>query len=167
MIEPNEFDDFVRTRHERLCRIAYVLCGDWQHAEDLVQTALAKTYVAFRRGGIESLDAYTHRTLVTTHASWWRRRWHSEVPTSALPDSTTARDAYAAADLQAAVLTALSTLPARQRAVLALRFLADLSEADTAAAMGCARGTVKSCTNRALATLRDSGLLTEREAVDA
>ena len=166
MIEPSEFDDFVRARHERLCRIAYVLCGDWQHAEDLVQTALAKTYVAFRRGGIESLDAYTHRTLVTTHVSWWRRKWHGEITTERLPE-TAAADAYATADVRREVLAALATLPARQRAVLALRYLADLSETDTAAALGCRPGTVKSATNRALATLRDGGLLTDddQEAV--
>jgi RNA polymerase sigma-70 factor (sigma-E family) len=162
----SEFDDFVRARHERLCRVAYVLCGDWQHAEDLVQTALAKAYVAHRRGHVESLDAYVHRTLVTTHASWWRRRWHGEVATGVLPE-TIATDHYAAADRRATVVAALATLPANQRAVLALRYLADLTEAATADALGCSLGTVKSRANRALATLRATGLLTDPEAVDA
>jgi RNA polymerase sigma-70 factor (sigma-E family) len=163
-----EFDEFVRGRHERLCRVAYVLCGDWQHAEDLVQTALVKAYVAHRRGHVESLDAYVHRTLVTTHASWWRRRWHGETPTGALPE-TTGNDAFAGVDRRAAVVTALATLPAKQRAVLALRYLADLTEADTALALGCSLGTVKSRANRALAALRTSGLLTDddQEAVHA
>ncbi len=165
----NEFDEFVRGRHDRLCRVAYVLCGDWQHAEDLVQTALAKTYVAFRRGSVDSLDAYAHRTLVNTHASWWRRRWHGEVATGALPDRTTEGDDYAAADRRNAVMAALATLPPKQRAVLALRYLADLTESDTARALGCSVGTVKSRANRALATLRAARLLTDEnpEAVRA
>lgn len=162
----SEFDDYVRARHERLCRVAYVLCGDWQHAEDLVQTALAKTYVAQRRGRIDNLDAYVHRALVNTHHSWWRRKWHGEVATATLPDHA-APDVYDAADAHATVLAALATLPPRQRAVLALRFLSDLSEAETADALGCAVGTVKSAANRALATLRATGLLTDPEAVDA
>lgn len=162
----SDFDDFVRARHERLCRVAYVLCGDWHHAEDIVQTALAKTYVAQRRHRIDSLDAYVHRAIVTTHASWWRRKWHGEVATGALPERLSP-DPYVAADAQAAVVAALATLPPRQRAVLALRYLADLSETDTADALGCAVGTVKSAANRALATLRNTGLLTDPEAVDA
>jgi RNA polymerase sigma-70 factor (sigma-E family) len=161
-----EFDEFVRARHERLCRIAYVLCGDWQHAEDMVQTALAKTYVAYRRHPIDHLDAYVHRALVTTHVSWWRRKWHGEVATGALPDTAT-HDPYASSDTRAAVLAALATLPKRQRAVLALRYLADLSETETAEALGCPVGTVKSNANRALATLRATGLLNDPEAVDA
>jgi RNA polymerase sigma-70 factor (sigma-E family) len=155
-----DFDEYVRARHERLCRVAYVLCGDWQHAEDLVQSTLAKAYVAHRRGHVENLDAYVHRALVTTQASWWRRRWHGEVATAALPDSA-APDAYAAVDRRRAVTGALGTLPAAQRSALALRYLADLSEADTAAALGCSVGTVKSRVSRALATLRTTGLLTD------
>jgi len=161
-----EFDEFVRARYDRLCRTAYLLCGDWQHAEDIVQTALAKTYVAHRRGGIGSLDAYVHRALVTTRASWWRRRWHGEVSTAVLPDRETT-DEYAAADRREAVRAALATLPARQREVLVLRYFADVSEADTATALGCSAGTVKSRASRALAALRASGLLTDtREEVD-
>jgi RNA polymerase sigma-70 factor (sigma-E family) len=163
----SEFDDFVRARHDRLCRVAYVLCGDWQNAEDLVQTALAKAFVAYRRGGVDSLDAYVHRTLVTTNVSWWRRRWHGEVATAAPPDTATTPDAYAAADRRAAVVAALATLPAKQRSVLALRYLADLSEAATAEALGCSVGTVKSRAHRALATLRATGLLNDPESVDA
>jgi RNA polymerase sigma-70 factor (sigma-E family) len=158
-----EFDEYVQARHERLCRVAYLLCGDWQHAEDVVQTALAKTYVVYRRGRIENLDAYVHRAVATAGASWWRRRWHGEVATGTLPDRAGA-DAYDGADTRSAVLAALGTLPRTQRAVLALRYLADLSEADTARALGCSPGTVKSSASRALATLRTSGLLTDEGA---
>jgi RNA polymerase sigma-70 factor (sigma-E family) len=132
------FDEFVRGRHERLCRVAYVLCGDWQHAEDIVQTALAKTYVAYRRGHVESLEAYAHRAVVTARASWWRRRWHGEVATEALPD-TAAADELAPSDQRDAVLAALATLPLPQRRVLALRYLADLTETETARVLGCPR----------------------------
>lgn len=156
-----EFDEFVRTRYDRLCRTAYLLCGDWQHAEDLVQTALAKAYVAHRRGRVDSLEPYVHRTLVTTRASFWRRRWHGEVATATLPDTATTTDAYDAADRRAQVLAALATLPRTQRDVLVLRYFADCSEADTARALGCSPGTVKSRASRALATLRASGLLTD------
>jgi RNA polymerase sigma-70 factor (sigma-E family) len=159
VVTPREdFDDYVRARYDRLRRLAYVLCGDWQHAEDLVQTTLAKAYVAHRRGHVASLDAYVHRALVTTQASWWRRRWHGEVATAALPDSV-AYDAYDTADSRAAVVAALGTLPPGQRAVLALRYLADLSEADTAAALGCSIGTVKSRASRALTALRATDVL--------
>ena len=157
-----EFEDFVRARYDRLCRTAFLLCGDWQHAEDIVQTALARSYVAHRRGHVESLDAYVHRTLVTTHASWWRRRWHGEVATGALPDRPATTDDYADADLRAAVLQALATLPAAQREVLVLRYFADVSEADTARALGCSPGTVKSRASRAVAALRANGLLAEQ-----
>ena len=162
----DDFDEFVRARHERLCRIAYVLCGDWQHAEDIVQTALAKTFAVQRRKPIEYLDRYVYRAIVTTHTTWWRRKWHGEVATAALPDTATT-DPYGTADTHAAIVRALGTLPPRQRAVLALRYLADLSEADTATALGCAPGTVKSTASQAISTLRATGLLTDPEAVDA
>jgi RNA polymerase sigma-70 factor (sigma-E family) len=163
MGDPREFDEFVRARYDRLCRTAYLLCGDWQGAEDLVQTALAKCYVAYRRGHVDSLDAYVHRAIVTTRASWWRRRWHGEVATGALPETAAHTDDYAAADRRAAVLAALRTLPGAQREVLVLRYVADLSEADTARALGCSPGTVKSRTSRALAALRASGVLLQEE----
>ncbi|HVF04592.1 MAG TPA: SigE family RNA polymerase sigma factor [Frankiaceae bacterium] len=155
-----EFDEFVRARYERLCRTAYLLCGDWQHGEDLVQTTLAKAYVAHRRGRIDSLDAYVHRALVTTQVSWWRRRWHGEVATGELPEHPDA-DAYGAADRRDAVVRALATLPAAARAVLVLRYFADLPEAECARLLNCSVGTVKSRASRALATLRASGVLTE------
>jgi RNA polymerase sigma-70 factor (sigma-E family) len=158
-----EFDEYVRARHDRLCRVAFLVCGDWQHAQDLVQNALAKTYVVYRRGRIENLDAYVHRAVATAGATWWRRRWHGELAIGSLPETAGADD-YDRADTRGAVLAALATLPRTQRAVLALRYLADLSEADTALALGCSPGTVKSSASRALATLRESGLLTDEGA---
>jgi RNA polymerase sigma-70 factor (sigma-E family) len=162
-----DFDTFVRARYDRLCRTAYLLCGDWQHAEDLVQTALAKTYVAARRGHVESLDAYVHRALVNTRTSWWRRRWHGEVATEALPDTAHPTDAYDASDRRAQVVAALATLPVKQRDVLVLRYFLDLSEADVARALGCSPGTVKSRTSRALDSLRRTGLTNDDEVAHA
>ena len=155
-----EFDEFVRARYERLCRTAYLLCGDWQHAEDLVQTTLAKAFVAHRRGHVESLDAYVHRALVNTRASWWRRRWHGEVSTEVLPEHA-ARDEYGASDRRHAVVRALATLSPKLRSVLVLRYFGDLTEAECARLLGVSVGTVKSRASRALATLRDTGLLAE------
>ena len=158
--ERAEFDEFVHSRYDRLCRTAFLLCGDWQHGEDLVQTALAKAYVAHRRGRVDSLDAYVHRVLVTTQVSWWRRRWHGEVATAVLPEGATP-DPYDAVDRRAAVLRALGGLPPPARAVLVLRYFADLPETDCARLLGCSVGTVKSRASRALAALRATGALTD------
>src|SRR5262245_62751415 len=82
-----DFRQFVASRSAALLRTAYLMVGDWAHAEDVLQTALTKTYLAWRRlGGIEALDAYARRVVVTTATSWWRRRWHGERPTELLPE---------------------------------------------------------------------------------
>ena len=79
--------EFVAARSAALLRTAYLLVGDWAHAEDLLQTALTKTYLAWRRlGEIEAVEAYARRVLVNTATSWWRRRWHGERPTEVLPE---------------------------------------------------------------------------------
>lgn len=161
----DEFEDYVRARYDRLCRVAFVLCGDRQHAQDLVQTALAKAYQPARRAKVGNLDAYVHRTIYTTHASWWRRRWRGEVPTADVPDHAAA-DTWDDVGIRATVLAVLARLPVEQRAVLALRFLEDLSEEETARVLGCAPGTVKSRTSRGLAALRATGLLGEPETAD-
>lgn len=158
-----EFDAFVRTRYDRLCRVAFVLCRDWQRAEDLVQIALAKTYEAQRRRGVDDLDAYVRRVLVTTHATWWRRRWRGETPVADLPD-TPARDDYGDADARATAVQALAALPAAQRAVLALLYIEDMSVDDAARVLGCPPGTIKSRAARALATLRADGALSSAPA---
>ncbi len=145
------FAAYVVGRRRSLLRAAWLLTGDWHLAEDLVQTALAKAYLAWRR--IDEPDAYVRRVLVTTYVTWWRRRWNAEQPTGELPD--TPADAVDT-DLRRQVLDVLRTLPRRQRAVVVLRYFEDLTEAETAAALGCSVGTVKSTTSRALAVLRES-----------
>jgi RNA polymerase sigma-70 factor (sigma-E family) len=149
-----DFRQFVAARSAALLRTAYLLVGDWAHAEDLLQTALTKTYLAWRRlGEIEAVEAYARRVLVTTATSWWRRRWHGERPTAALPDRPTADQIELHVERQA-MWRQVHALPARQRAVLVLRFYEDLTEVETARVLGVTVGTVKSQCARALATLR-------------
>jgi len=145
------FTAFVRDRGAALSRTAYFLAGDPHLAEDLLQTALADTYV--RWASVADPSAYTRRALVSENAAWWRRRSASEVPVHSTPDSVGPDDTAAVAD-RAPVVEALRHLPARQRAALVLRFYDDLSEADTAKAMGCTVGSVKRHTSRGLEKLR-------------
>jgi RNA polymerase sigma-70 factor, ECF subfamily len=149
-----QFREFVAARSAALLRTAYLLTGDWAHAEDLLQTALTKTYLAWRRlGAIDCVEPYARRVLVTTATSWWRRRWHAERPTGNLPESIDPdrADERAERDL---LWRFVRTLPTRQRAVLVLRFYEDLTEVETARLLGISVGTVKSQGARALATLR-------------
>jgi RNA polymerase sigma-70 factor (sigma-E family) len=126
---------------------------DWAQAEDLLQTALVKVWRAWRRIG-DDPDPYVYRTLVNTHASWWRRRWRGEIPTSAPPETAYVSDVMGAADSRALLWEALGRLPRGQRAVLVLRFFEDLSESRVAEILDCSVGTVKSQASKALAKLR-------------
>lgn len=149
-----EFREFVAARSGALLRTAYLLAGDWATAEDLLQTALTKTYLAWKRlGGIEAVEPYARRVLANTSISWWRRRWHGERPTEVLPERPGVDEIEQQLDRDL-LWRHLSALPTRQRAVLVLRFYEDLSEAQTAALLDISPGTVKSQTSRALATLR-------------
>ncbi|MGW4502553.1 SigE family RNA polymerase sigma factor [Micromonospora sp. NPDC004336] len=149
-----EFRDFVAARSGALLRTAYLLSGDWATAEDLLQTALTKTYLAWKRlGGIEAIEPYARRVMVNTSTSWWRRRWHGERPTETLPERAAVDEIEQQLDRDL-LWRHLSALPTRQRAVLVLRYYEDMSEAQTAALLGISPGTVKSQTSRALGTLR-------------
>src|SRR5688572_96867 len=150
----DDFRDFVTARSAALLRTAYLLAGDWATAEDLLQTALTKTYLAWKRlGQIEAIEPYARRVLVNTATSWWRRRWHGERPTEFLPE-TAAPDRLDEQLDRDVLWKHVKALPARQRAVLVLRFYEDMSEAQTAAMLNISAGTVKSQTSRALGTLR-------------
>jgi RNA polymerase sigma-70 factor (sigma-E family) len=152
------FDEFVATRSQALLRTAYLLTGDHGLAEDLLQTALAKSWFAWAR--IDGPpEPYVRRVLATTYATWWRRRWRGERPTGDLPDRPAA--AGRSVEDRDALWRALATLPRRQRAVVVLRYWEDLSEAETAAALGVSTGTVKSQASKALATLRRHPDLTD------
>lgn len=149
-----EFREFVAARSAALLRTAYLLAGDWATAEDLLQTALTKTYLAWKRlGGIEAVEPYARRVLVNTATSWWRRRWHGERPTELLPERA-GPDQIEEQLERDALWRHVQSLPVRQRAVLVLRFYEDLSEVQTAELLNISVGTVKSQSSRALNTLR-------------
>jgi RNA polymerase sigma-70 factor (sigma-E family) len=135
------------------------LTGDWHLAEDLVQTALMRCYPKWRQIAKGDSDAYVRRAIFTTYVSWWRRRWRGERSTAEVPERVSPSDGYSDVDQRRLVMTALAALPARQRAVVVLRFYEDLTEAQTAEVLECAIGTVKSQTVKALGNLRAGGLL--------
>jgi RNA polymerase sigma-70 factor (sigma-E family) len=152
----DEFVTFVAARRQYLRRTAYLVCGDWHMAEDLVQTALVKLYVAWpriRREGAE--DAYARRTIVRAYLDERRRPWRRErIGLDGVDPVQGASLSYEDSD---ALLTALKALPARQRATIVLRYWCGLSVDEAAAELGCSAGTVKSQSARAMASLR--GLL--------
>ncbi|QIX27768.1 SigE family RNA polymerase sigma factor [Nocardioides sp. JQ2195] len=147
-----DFTEFVAATWPGLYRTGYLLLGDHDLAEDLAQTALVKTYVAWPRiDARAAAPAYARRVLVNTASSWFRRKgWRNELPTETIPESAYASDP----STRPAVMDALEQLPPRQRAVVVLRFYEDLSVAETAEALGCSTGTVKSQTFEAFAKLR-------------
>jgi len=149
-----DFRDYVQTRRQSLLRTAYLLTGNLADAEDLVQSALAKTYLAWDR--IEdrgALDGYVRRAIINTHISSWRRRRLQEYPTDELPDQAVA-DHATSSDLQETLRRAVDRLPRRMRAVVMLRYYEDMTEAEVAEALGVSLGTVKSTVARAVAKLR-------------
>lgn len=150
----DDFEAYVVAAWPRLLRSAWLLTGDWHRAEDLVQTVLARAYGRWPRIRDNAPDAYLRAMLATTFLTWWRRRWRAETPTEHLPEPATP-DESERIELQRMVREAIVALPHQQRAVLMLRFHADLTEAATAEALGIGVGTVKSYTARALATMRE------------
>ncbi len=152
MADPAEFAAFVAARSPRLLRTAYLLTRDWALAEDLLQTALAKSWFAWKRLD-DDPEPYVRKVLVNTYASWWRRKWRGETPTAELPEESQ-RDNTHLVDERDELWQAIARLPRRQRAVLVLRYFDDLSEAQIADALQISVGTVKSQASKALATLR-------------
>jgi RNA polymerase sigma-70 factor (sigma-E family) len=152
----NQFDEFVRARTPALLRSAYLLTGDQHLAEDLVQSALARTHRSWRSLHAEgNAEAYTRKIMHNLQVSWWRRRKVAESISGEVPEPH--RPVEDHAHLTATRLSlkaALLQLTAKQRAVLVLRFFEDRSEAETAQLLGVSVGTVKSQTANALARLR-------------
>ncbi|HEX6233421.1 MAG TPA: SigE family RNA polymerase sigma factor [Jiangellaceae bacterium] len=150
----DEFVTYVAARRRYLRRTAYLLCGDWHLAEDVVQAALIKLYAAWpriRREGAE--DAYARRTIIRAYLDEKRRPWRRErFGLDGVEPVQPSAPSYENTD---ALITALKTLPERQRATIVLRYWYGLSVDETAAELGCSAGTVKSQTARAIRSLRE------------
>jgi len=160
--EPDGFRAFVEARSRALLRSGWLLTGDWQAAEDLVQTALAAAWPRWASlTRAEAPELYVRKIMVTTFLRWRRRRWNGEITTGEVPDHRAGGDAFGQVDVRLSLAAALDCLPARQRVVIVLRYFADLSEAQTAAVMGCSAGTVKSHSAKAMSRLRDTPGLSE------
>lgn len=152
MTSEEEFVEFAAAVSPRLRRMAFLLCGDWYASEDLVQTTLAKVFVSWRK--IRRQDAghaYAARTLVNTYLAGKRLKRSQEILTSRLPERAIQSPAP---EIRIVVLNALATLPPKSRAVVVLRYWADLSVDQVAATLGCSPGNVKSQSARALDKLR-------------
>jgi RNA polymerase sigma-70 factor (sigma-E family) len=148
-----EFDAFVASRLPHLVRFAFALTGDLGHAEDVVQTALAKTYSATRRHDLDDPEAYVRRAVVTANLSRFRRRRVVEDLVDVVPEESVAEQ-EPVLEQREAVQALLAALSPRQRIVLVLRYQEDWSELEIAAALGVSPGTVKTLASRALARLR-------------
>jgi len=143
-----EFSEFVASRSTALARTAYLLTGDHQHAEDLLQTVLVEAARRWER--LDEPEAYVRRVLYTRNISRWRRqRWH-EVALVDHDRPSPASDP----DVRLSLEQALSRLTPKQRTVVVLRYFEDLTEVQTGHALGISAGTVKSTTRQAFARLR-------------
>ena len=154
-----DFADYVRGRSPSLQRLAYSLVGDWHRADDVLQAALVRLYRAWPRiCGYEALDAYSRRIVTNEANRWWRRPARREQLSA---DVTTGHcDDLGAVDARDELWRLLMTLPKRQRAVVVLRYVEDLSEQETARVLNCTVGTVKSTASKAMARLRFTAELT-------
>ena len=151
-METAGFEDFVSREQPALLRLAVLLAGDRGHAEDLVQTALLKTYRHWGRITRHGdPTAYVRRVLVTTHTSWRRRLSTTEQVVEVLPERV---DPAEPRDDDEELRAALRSLPPRMRTAVVLRYYADLSELQTARLMGCSQSAVNTQTARGLARLR-------------
>jgi RNA polymerase sigma-70 factor (sigma-E family) len=156
------YRDYVAVRLDQLRRTGYLLCGDWHTADDLVSTALVKLYRHWRRvSTMDNIDGYVRQMLLRAWLDERRRPWRREHPRSEGPEPAGRgpdRQIIPGVDVEVTdrltILAHLADLPPRRRAVLVLRFYLDLSVEDTAEALGCSTGTVKSQTARALDALR-------------
>jgi len=155
--EPLDFADFVRQRSSPMLRTAWLLTGgDWALAEDLAQVALGEVWRRWDRvSAMDAPAAYAHKTMVNTFLRWRGRRWTGEISTERFPLTATTTGGFARVDTRESLRLALRALPARQRAVITLRYFEDKSEAETAAIMGVSVGTVKSQASKAIARLRE------------
>lgn len=163
--DSEDFQAFVVGRWSRLMRTAYLLTGEQYAAEDLVQSCLERTFVAWRKVSLaEDPDAYVRRIMVNTHARRYRKGLKEYLSRSDDPglgrDLPERGDDMAQAVERSDLVAALAQLPVRQREAVVLRYWEDLSETQAAAAMGCSVGTVKSNAARGITRLRSAVRLT-------
>ncbi|MDP9861886.1 MULTISPECIES: SigE family RNA polymerase sigma factor [Streptosporangium] len=152
--EDDGFGAFVAARGTSLLRVAYLACGDERDAEDLLQTALERTYRKWDRVRHDSPEPYVRRVIVNTAISRARRRAILRIlPTHTPPELPVGETDV---DLRHVLMDALRALPPRQRAVVVLRYWEDLGETQTAEILGCSVGTVKSQASKALTKLRSA-----------
>jgi RNA polymerase sigma-70 factor (sigma-E family) len=161
-----EFREFMHARWPAMVRLAYGLTGDQGHAEDVAQAAFARAYAAWarvRRSG--DPDAYVRQIVINENRNRFRKRRVTERLTDSPPESVLIdmpwTDAIREYDERSALMTALQRLGPRQRAVIVLRYWMDLTEHETAAALNCSVGTVKSQASRARAALRQAAELVD------
>ncbi|OEU94400.1 SigE family RNA polymerase sigma factor [Streptomyces oceani] len=150
-----DFEDYVRARQDSLLRSARRLVTDPTEAQDLLQTALARTYVRWDGIADKALaDAYLRRVMINTRTEWWRSRRLQETPTDQLPDVVAVEDGTEQRADRALLMEALGTLAPKQRSVVVLRHWEQMSTEETATALGMSPGTVKSTLHRSLVRLR-------------
>lgn len=149
-----EYVDYVTAKAQWLRRTAYLLCQDWHATDDIVQVTITKLYVHWAKArAADHIDAYVRTMLVRVFLAERRTRW-SRVTLGRLDQDQNSNAVRATDGTAVDIRAAIALLPARQRATIVLRFLCDLSVAETAEALRVSTGTVKSQTARALATLR-------------
>jgi RNA polymerase sigma-70 factor (sigma-E family) len=152
-----DLERFLAEHGERLLRIAIALTGSRSDGEDLLQAALERLLPRWRTIAADAAASYARRTLYNLAADGWRRRgaWRRAFTLLRAQDAAPGTDALAEVDLRDALMRLLVQLPPRQRAIIVLRYWEQLTEAETAALLGCSAGTVKSATSRALQRLRE------------
>src|SRR5689334_14182612 len=149
------FSEFAAASRARLRSTAYLLCGDWDRASDHVQEGLIRVYVAWPRLVKKGREhAYARKAVVSAFLDASRKRSSTERPAAEPTDRASAEDLAAHVADRAALMAALARLPERQRACVVLRYFEELDVRETATALGCSEGTVKSQTSRALTALR-------------
>jgi RNA polymerase sigma-70 factor (sigma-E family) len=156
------FEDFVTEHGQSLLRLAYVLTGDAHRAEDLTQTALVGAYRHWRKVvSAQKPEAYVRRMLINAHLDWHRRRSSTELPTDfGAYEPESMADPTEGVAMRDQLRHALSILAPRSRAVLVLRYYADLDDASIAEAMCVTTSAVRATASRALTTLRKGGVIT-------
>ncbi|GAA2484904.1 SigE family RNA polymerase sigma factor [Streptomyces longisporus] len=160
-----EFEEYLRMRQDALLRCARRLVGDPLEAQDLLQTALLRTYRRWDRIADKQLaDAYLRRVMINTRTEWWRARKLQQLPVELVPDASVEDSTEQHAD-RALLMDIMRVLPPQQRSVVVLRYWERMSTKETASALGMAPGTVKSTLYRSLARLREE--LQRRDSASA